>query len=96
MTDRTVVHVVYPGVGILDVVGQREVFAAVNRFTESRPRYRQLVASVDGRPITTGWSGPRFGATHLHALDERPAGDALHAAPAPLGAPATQALAVDH
>jgi transcriptional regulator GlxA family with amidase domain len=60
MTDRTVVHVVYPGVGILDVVGQREVFAAVNRFTESRPRYRQLVASVDGRPITTGWSGMKL------------------------------------
>jgi transcriptional regulator GlxA family with amidase domain len=58
MTDRTVVHVAYPGAAILDLVGPAEVFAAANRFAESGPPYTQLVASVDGGTIT-GQSGVR-------------------------------------
>jgi transcriptional regulator GlxA family with amidase domain len=58
MTDRLVVHVAYPGIALLDLVGPAEVFAAANRFAESGPRYRQLVASLEGRPIT-GQSGLR-------------------------------------
>jgi transcriptional regulator GlxA family with amidase domain len=59
LTDRTVVHVAYPGIALLDLVGPAEVFAAANRFAESGPRYRLLVASVDGKPIT-GASGLRL------------------------------------
>jgi transcriptional regulator GlxA family with amidase domain len=59
MTDRTVVHVVYPGIMLLDLAGPAEVFAAANRFAESGPRYRSLVASVDGQPITSN-SGLRL------------------------------------
>jgi transcriptional regulator GlxA family with amidase domain len=58
MTDRVVVHVAYPGAAILDLVGPAEVFAAANRFADSGPSYVQLVASVDGAPIT-GQSGLR-------------------------------------
>ena len=59
MTDRTIVHVAYPGIALLDLVGPAEVFAAANRLAESGPRYRLLVASVDGQPIT-GESGMRL------------------------------------
>jgi transcriptional regulator GlxA family with amidase domain len=59
MTERTVVHVVYPGIAMLDLAGPAEVFAAANRFAQSGPRYRSLVASVDGRPLTTN-SGLRL------------------------------------
>ena len=59
MTDRTVVHVAYPGIALLDLVGPSEVFAIANRVVEAGPRYRLLVASVDGRPIT-GDSGLRL------------------------------------
>jgi transcriptional regulator GlxA family with amidase domain len=59
MTDRTVVHVAYPGIALLDLVGPAEVFATANRIAESGPRYRSLVASADGRPIT-GNSGLRL------------------------------------
>jgi transcriptional regulator GlxA family with amidase domain len=59
MTERTVVHVAYPGVQMLDLVGPAEVFAAANRFSGSGPQYRSLVASEDGRPVT-GNSGLRL------------------------------------
>src|ERR1700729_3557102 len=59
LADRTVVHVAYPGIALLDLVGPAEVFAAANRFAESGPRYRLLVASAEGRPIT-GASGLRL------------------------------------
>jgi transcriptional regulator GlxA family with amidase domain len=52
MTDRTIVHVAYPGIAMLDLVGPVQVFATANRMAASGPRYRSLVASVDGRPIT--------------------------------------------
>jgi len=61
MTDRTVVHVVYPGITMLDLAGPAEVFAAANRMAESGPRYRSLVTSADGRPITSN-SGLRLDA----------------------------------
>lgn len=60
MTERTVVHVVYPGIIMLDLAGPAEVFAAANRFAESGPRYRSVVASVDGRPLVTN-SGLQLG-----------------------------------
>ena len=60
MSERTVVHVVYPGIAMLDLAGPAEVFAAANRFAESGPHYRSLVASVDGQPLTTN-SGLRLG-----------------------------------
>jgi transcriptional regulator GlxA family with amidase domain len=59
MPDRTVVFVAYPGVSMLDLVGPAEVFTAANSIAESGPRYRLLVASADGRPIT-GNSGMRL------------------------------------
>jgi transcriptional regulator GlxA family with amidase domain len=59
MTDRTVVHVAYPGIAILDLAGPAQVFATANRMAESGPRYRSLVASLDGQPIT-GDSGLRL------------------------------------
>lgn len=59
MTDRTVVHVAYPGIALLDLVGPAEVFAVANQMADSGPRYRSLVASADGRPIT-GDSGLRL------------------------------------
>jgi transcriptional regulator GlxA family with amidase domain len=59
MSERTVVHVAYPGIAILDLAGPAEVFAVANRMAESGARYRSLVASVDGRPIT-GDSGLRL------------------------------------
>jgi transcriptional regulator GlxA family with amidase domain len=59
MTDRTVVHVAYPGIALLDLVGPAEVFAVANQMADSGPRYRSLVASADGRPIT-GNSGLRL------------------------------------
>jgi transcriptional regulator GlxA family with amidase domain len=59
MADRTVVHVVYPGIAMLDLAGPAEVFAAANRLAESGPVYRNVVASVDGRPLTTN-SGLRL------------------------------------
>jgi transcriptional regulator GlxA family with amidase domain len=62
MTDRTVVHVAYPGIAMLDLVGPAEVFAAANAVIESGPQYRLLVASVDGQPITAS-SGLRLGLT---------------------------------
>jgi transcriptional regulator GlxA family with amidase domain len=61
MTDRTVVHVAYSGITMLDLAGPAEVFAAANRMAESGPRYRSLVASADGRPITSN-SGLRLDA----------------------------------
>ena len=60
MTERTVVHVVYPGIVMLDLAGPAEVFAAANRFAGSGPRYRSVVASVDGRPLVTN-SGLQLG-----------------------------------
>jgi transcriptional regulator GlxA family with amidase domain len=57
-SNRTVVHLAYPGIALLDLVGPAEVFAAANTFAQSGPRYRLLVASEDGRPIT-GASGLR-------------------------------------
>jgi transcriptional regulator GlxA family with amidase domain len=59
MTDRTVVHVAYPGIALLDLVGPAEVFAVANQMADSGPRYRSLVASADGQPIT-GNSGLRL------------------------------------
>jgi transcriptional regulator GlxA family with amidase domain len=53
------VHVAYPGIAMLDLVGPAQVFATANRMAESGPRYRSLVASADGRPIT-GDSGLRL------------------------------------
>jgi len=61
MTDRIVVHVAYPGIAMLDLVGPAEVFTAANRVLESGPRYRVLVASLDGASVTTD-SGLRLGA----------------------------------
>src|SRR5262249_60571899 len=58
MTDRTIVLVAYQGISMLDLVGPADVFAGVNRVTGS-PRYRLLVASADGRPLT-GDSGLRL------------------------------------
>jgi transcriptional regulator GlxA family with amidase domain len=60
MTERTVIHVVYPGIVMLDLAGPAEVFAAANRFAASGPRYRSVVASVDGRPLVTN-SGLQLG-----------------------------------
>jgi transcriptional regulator GlxA family with amidase domain len=59
MADRTIVHVAYPGIALLDLVGPAEVFATANRLAESGPRYRLHVASEDGRPIV-GDSGLRL------------------------------------
>jgi transcriptional regulator GlxA family with amidase domain len=59
MADRTIVHVAYPGIALLDLVGPAEVFATANRMAESGPRYRLQVASEDGRPII-GDSGLRL------------------------------------
>ena len=53
------VHVAYPGIALLDLVGPSEVFAVANRIAHSGPRYRLLVASADGRAIT-GDSGLRL------------------------------------
>lgn len=61
MADRTVVLVAYPGFALLDLTGPAEVFAVANRFAGSGPRYRPLVASLDGLAIT-GDSGLRLSA----------------------------------
>jgi transcriptional regulator GlxA family with amidase domain len=53
MTDRLIVHVAYPGIQMLDVVGPVEVFAAANRFAESGVPYRSIVATMDGQPVTS-------------------------------------------
>jgi transcriptional regulator GlxA family with amidase domain len=52
MTDRTLVHVAYPGIAMLDLVGPAEVFTAANRVVNSGPQYRVVVASLDGAPVT--------------------------------------------
>jgi transcriptional regulator GlxA family with amidase domain len=61
MRTRTVVHVAYPGIALIDLVGPAEVFTAANRVVESGPQYRVVVGSLDGAAVTTD-SGLRLDA----------------------------------
>jgi transcriptional regulator GlxA family with amidase domain len=58
---RRVVLVAYHGVQMLDVVGPAEVLAGATRILGDGLGYRLVVASPDGRPVSSG-SGLRLGA----------------------------------
>ena len=84
---RTVIFFAFSGMQTLDLVGPLEVFATASLVAAAKGRdgYQTVVASVDGRPVTTS-SGLTLATTKLLDADKRadtlvlPGGAGIHAA----------------
>jgi len=84
---RTVIFFAFSGMQTLDLVGPLEVFATASLVAAAKDRdgYQTVVASVDGRPVTTS-SGLTLATTKLLDADKRadtlvlPGGAGIHAA----------------
>src|ERR1700750_1782285 len=84
---RTVIFLAFSGMQTLDVVGPLEVFATASLIAAPRGRdeYQPVIASVDGKPVTTS-SGLTLATTKLLDPDKPadtlvlPGGAGVHAA----------------
>lgn len=72
---RRVVHVVYPGVKLLDVTGPLQVFADAAEYADGAGHYQAKLASVAGGPVVTD-VGVALETSALAKVRTRP-GDAL-------------------
>ncbi|MGY4648452.1 transcriptional regulator GlxA family with amidase domain [Mycobacterium sp. URHB0021] len=63
---RVIVMVVFDGMKLLDVAGPAEVFAEANRFGAE---YRLVIASVDGRDVTTSIGSSFAVTTRIDAVE---------------------------